>query len=296
MITFHNDRLAPKGLCKLVYDLVPDEYHVPVVFYSRKHGEQGAMGSWHGRRHPFPFVKINLHQIWIGGWGAAWAPAVTLWHELLWTALHEFGHVATERMWDGLDIREYFEEPDGRVYWIVESLADEWADRYIRKLLAWDDRLAQPRHITGYLGGRIARFQPANLKNCDYQRGIVGHRCYVTGGQLTSGDVLRNLELETTSTAYAALRSLPIGVVYRDHSGRQHRLYTWGDLDRLANHPATRDLRRLQWCMRHMSLPPTIPLDPPTPLASADSRYHEPGAPGLVSTLAPAGEVPERVR
>lgn len=32
MIVFHNDKLVPKTLCEILYQTVPEEFHVPVVF------------------------------------------------------------------------------------------------------------------------------------------------------------------------------------------------------------------------------------------------------------------------
>ncbi len=45
MIEFYKDNLVPSELCRLLYEAVPKEYHVPVRFYNwrRKHlyGESG---------------------------------------------------------------------------------------------------------------------------------------------------------------------------------------------------------------------------------------------------------------
>jgi hypothetical protein len=35
MIEFHNDRLVPPELCRLLHQVVPQRYHVPVGFVNR---------------------------------------------------------------------------------------------------------------------------------------------------------------------------------------------------------------------------------------------------------------------
>jgi len=42
MINFYNDKLAPMMLCKLLYDVVPDKFHRPVIFsYGKRHIPRG---------------------------------------------------------------------------------------------------------------------------------------------------------------------------------------------------------------------------------------------------------------
>jgi hypothetical protein len=103
----------------------------------------------------------------------------------------------------------------------------------------------QPRCVTGYLGVRLAEVRTSRKRWIDGFMGRPAHgslrtayvkeqRCWKTGAQLTSGDVLRELGLESRlfTNAQRVLRrsSDGVGADYTDGAGRRHKLYTWGDV------------------------------------------------------------------
>src|ERR687898_185376 len=106
MIEFHDDHLVPSQLCRLLYQAVPKEYHVPVRFHNRRrrelYGEPGyyPLGALHLKRRKIPtYININLNPIYKHSWGRSRfyvsEPSTAVWRRLLEVCLHEFGHVAT---------------------------------------------------------------------------------------------------------------------------------------------------------------------------------------------------------
>jgi hypothetical protein len=177
------------------------------------------------------------------------APSTAVWRTLLEVCLHEFGHAATRDAAERLNQHEYNAEPWGRVYRYMEQLADDWKDQRLARILKCDRRLGQPRRITGYLSVRLAESrirlrellsEPGNVWNIGSARAayVKEQRCWRTGGQLSAGDVLRELGLKPHmfANAYRVLRraSDGLGVYYTDSAGRRHKLYTWGDVPLLA--------------------------------------------------------------
>jgi len=134
------------------------------------------------------------------------------------------------------------------------SLADEWKDGRIAKIVETDSRLGQPRHMSGYLGGRIIRWreQAKDIPGCFTY--IAERRCSWTGAQLTAGDVLRQLGIRPWeyTNAHKILRraSEGVGVDYVDRAGRHHKLYTWGDVPVLAQR-----MDELAWRLRERHYP-----------------------------------------
>jgi len=241
--------------------VVPKKYHVPVRFHNRRkkgvHDSYYALGSFSSTKSPH--IDINLNPIYnaslrrSGRYGYALSTAV--WHRLLDTCLHEFGHSATCVEAHRMNQREYDAEYGyGRVYEATERLANDWMNHQTERLLGWDPRLAQPRYITGYLGARIAKWY-ATVKEMSTLRGrphflfVKERRCRNTGGQLCSGDVLRWLDIkpDNYTNAYEVLRrvSAEVGIDYVDGAGRHHKLYTWGDVPKLAQR-----LRDGSWVLR----------------------------------------------
>jgi hypothetical protein len=264
MIKFYNDNLVPPELCRLLYALVPKRHHVPVRFhnYRRKdvHGERGrysrgAVGTnwrWTKPSH----IDINLNPIFgvslYRHYTATSVPSSFVWRDLLEVCLHEFGHVAT---WDTvlhMNHYEYVAEYGrGRVYKATERLADEWKERYLERILAWDPRLAQPEVITGYLGARLIEHRELGKEKGwgrYYWAWVKDVRCLKTGGQLTAGNVLRELGIYPYryTNAYEVLKraSEGLGIDYVDGAGRHHKLYTWGDVPLVAERLERAALRK----------------------------------------------------
>ena len=195
-----------------------------------------------------PWVGVNLNAVYFTAADYLYphlASSTAVWRTLLDVCLHEFGHVATRDITERPNRHEYHAKPWGSVYRHTELLADEWKDRMIERILKRDARLGQPRRITGYLGVRLAD-QRSFLRRAIDEPGdgqvsqaaraayFKEQRCWKSGAQLTSGDVLRQLGLEPHhfTNAHRVLRkaSEGIGVEYTDGAGRRHKLYAWGDL------------------------------------------------------------------
>jgi hypothetical protein len=234
MITFHNDKLVPTELCRLLYQTIPDEYHVPVVFNNGEH-RRGVLGTACSDH-----IIINLHPIF-GGWGGfAGSMAARLWHETLRVCYHEFGHVATATLHDHVSGYEYSLRQEGYRY--VEKLANDWANQRLAYLLCKDSRLGQPAVLTGYMGAWWWRWLGKVGK--DSGRGCMGDsskvafvkeiRCLRSGGQFTIGDALYKCGFYPSQyrNIYRRLHSVvgDLGVVHTDAAGRKHRLFTHGDL------------------------------------------------------------------
>jgi len=257
MITFHNDSLAPPELCRLLYQTIPEELHTPVVFQSR--GPTDCLGTSSDE-----LVEINLHHIWCDSQYTrkAASRAARVWIRTLEVCYHEFGHNATREAREGIDQDTYSENLEAHAY--IEKLADEWRDRQLKRLLEFDDRLAQPLRIGGYLGARLSQhfrgLKEAAKGRPACKRFLVAEvRCFRTGAQLTSKEILRMPRTAGTALfdfffdhfrkdnehseawekaarkARKVLLSLSdgIGIDYLDEAGRNHKLYVWGDVPKL---------------------------------------------------------------
>src|SRR5215207_4990259 len=120
MIDFYNDQLVPPELCRLLYQAVPKQYHVPVRFYNRRqkdlYGERGSypLGSLYSKAGILPwYIEINLNPIFEScGYMRphASAPSTNVWRLLLDVCLHEFGHGATKDICLQMNRHEYHAE------------------------------------------------------------------------------------------------------------------------------------------------------------------------------------------
>ena len=254
---YYGDPLVPPELCRLLYLTVPDELHVPVAFHNRPTPlvSRGALASCHGDQ-----IHVNLNKVYDAALRERKnprAPTVSVWRTLLGTCYHEFGHVATQAEFEA--VGDAYMSYRGHMY--IEGLADDWRDQRIAMLLEHEGRLAQPRALTGYLGLRVARLMDS-WRECQTGReqgvrvtGAVTAsfvsevRCRRTGGQLSTGDALLSLGISAGEypNAYDVLRraSLGIGIAYVDGAGRNHKLYTWGDLSLLQHRLDRQRLRRV---------------------------------------------------
>ena len=240
MITFTRDTLVPPELCRLLYQTVPTEYHVPVIFnnHSAQIGYRSELGGSY-----FPIqevISINLHMIYshaVRSW-ANDSLASILWRELVRICYHEFGHAASREQALQVAFAEY--RAKGRGYKWVEKLADDWMNERLQVLLHHDTRLTQPAKIGGYFGARLSRRYRAlkhasNKSDGSAKAQLVAECRYMkTGGQYTSGGMVRELRWDGElpyRKRYAVLRQISagMGIDYVDGAGRKHKLYTHGD-------------------------------------------------------------------
>ncbi len=138
MIEFHNDRLVPLELCRLLHQVVPQRHLVPVRFFNR-HDAYGkpTRGKRRGYSTEFgifmdgkrPWMGVNLNAVFYTATPylhSRLAFSTAAWRTLLEVCLHEFGHGATRAITKRLNRHEYNAEPRGRVYRYTERLADDW--------------------------------------------------------------------------------------------------------------------------------------------------------------------------
>jgi len=250
MISFHGDRAVPPELCRLLYQTIPEDLHVSVVFNNGRQHWRGLRGRCcNMNRRDMSWIEICLNPIYTGlGWsthmGANWSERLGSstarhWYDLLVVCYHEFGHLATYGLVEPGIAAGYNIDPE--VHELLERLAENWKDQMINKLLDHDPRLAQPRLLAGYFGARRARLMRPFWDFANRSTGgswiawlVKESRCYNTGGQLSAGDILSGLRLPRTDRAYRWLRNLSaeagLGIPFVDHADRHHLLYTWGDL------------------------------------------------------------------
>jgi hypothetical protein len=237
MLIFHNDRLVPPEPCRLLYQTIPPECHVPMIFWNRPHP---VCPTYRGFYTPSKRrIDICLNPIDTSAARIPRSSAFSLWYRLLKTCYHEFGHVATEHQhWD-VSMEDY--AYCDRAWNYVEDLAITWADRKLGELRDHDRRRGQPVNLSGYLDARLCKVFRSIQKYRGIEIdcwGLKQWRCRKTGGQLSAGDVLNVLGISPSfyPSAYRLLRTASdgIGVTYIDNAGRRHKFYEWGDVPTLG--------------------------------------------------------------
>lgn len=229
MINFYNAKLAPWMLCKLLYDVVPEKLHRPVVFsYGRRHMPEDHKGG-RGVTN-YQCVWLNLEAIAFDGVGNGGSRRAGIWKQMLKTSFHEFAHIALEH-W-----RSPYEE-----YWRPHEIeACKKAEEWIERILSRDDRLYQPDFL-GLVDIIHSKFRKSrrvkNPKEINWWE-LKDYRCYVTGGQLSIGDVA--YRLQRNFGAFAKKRRLihkhgdDLARIHIDSAGRRHHFWVWGDLPIIA--------------------------------------------------------------
>jgi len=138
MITFHNDHLLAPEFCKLIYDTVPEENHVPVVFTTLAKEYRGVLGQAHFGSAESPHIQINLQTIFYfyipekQNFGENYSKL----HITIWT----FCDTDAFRRANS-SIRRIEE------WQIIEGLANDYMNLAIIKLLEHDTRLCQPNRL-----------------------------------------------------------------------------------------------------------------------------------------------------
>lgn len=242
MINFYNYRLAPRMLCKLLYDVVPWKFHRWVVFsWGLRHmpiGHERSLGATGIGK-----IWLNLKAIAIDAQQTISASRrASIWRHMLKLGFHEFGHVALGHC--GTLGRRYKE--DWQFHRHIEDQAYGKAEEWMGKILACNGRLYQP----DFLG-------IADIIWCKHQNRIKDTRCHITGGQLSAGDVVQNLfkvrteELDLISHEewQAWLRPKirlvhkygnKLARVHTDSASRHHHFWVWGDLSLIAKRLSSR--------------------------------------------------------
>jgi hypothetical protein len=234
------------ALCKLLYDTVPEEWHVPVVFLRWETSgdpERSSDVATSFCNDICPRIEIYLNTVLTMGLSKderipPGAPSFRVWYALVETCYHEFGHIADP----------YAQELSKEAYWeseyacsVAEAHADTFAARLMARLADFDKNIAQPRWL-GYLSIRMnnlshhGKFSWAS----DRPAWLSEVRCSLSGGQMTTGDVARALGMERGSKQMRQYEDdrqvrLPnhrliyrvaadLGSKYVDRSGREHSL------------------------------------------------------------------------
>lgn len=240
MITFHNDHLVTPEFCKLIYNTVPEEHHIPVIFvpHPKDYRVRG--------RCCYKFIKLNLQGIYYYGYPGEFR----LWKSLLYVAYHEFGHRATAHLTDHISNEEYYTY--GRGYQYMERLAEDWANQKLLELAEEDKRLYQPKRLGPYFDGRIVK-----TKNRARASGglclwvIEEYRRYITGGQLSAREVASSLEAyrypkspngegryPTSNSRHIKKLAMDLAYIYTDRLNRKHQYFAWGDIPEIGRRVA----------------------------------------------------------
>ena len=231
MIVFHGDHLVPPVLCKLVYALVPEELHIPVVFRTSPGEYPYTMGCCHS-----DWIEVNLNRVLFWALKHNWAPSVAAWWGLLRVCLHEFGHVPQRGCWPC----------SGEKAEYLEGVADQWAFGRIWRLAEVEERLYQPPWL-GYLSLCIHErcdevlweqagvLNPADLKQWRWIK--EQHTSHIRRGQLSTGDVVSIIFAQKDERKRRLVRRL--GHELADHycdpsTGKRHLYFTFGDCLRIT--------------------------------------------------------------
>lgn len=223
MINFWNDHLVAPELCEIIYQLVPIEYHQPVVFNAKVQDWRNR-GTWNPQ-----LIRINLQTIFYSN-----ITAFDYWKQLLLTAFHEFGHAATSMY----NIEQYNNSWDYK--WQEERRADSWADRRMVELLRYDKRLAQPERLGAYFNGRIVQIKNRRTEPDGINMWSIREwRKYKSGGQFTTNEVAWYQGIYAARNGVPAtwlIRKLAedLAYIYFDKAGRKHMLFAYGDLEEIA--------------------------------------------------------------
>jgi len=201
---FHNVKLLPRGLPEIIAQLVPYDIYpnTKVIAHPRK-----GMGPSELRERrnyilgyagyddlTFSF-RIGLYPTKCCSNGGRSYPGIysfQLWMGMLSTTLHEIGHLATRQLYYDFSDRNTTHSYDG-TYWYRETIANDWMNGAMARILRVDPRLGQPPGaLTGYPGILAYEMRgnggkPWDGFNSQRMTEWRGLRC---GGQVTVGDVV----------------------------------------------------------------------------------------------------------
>ena len=225
-------------LCKLLYDVVPEKFHRPVIFsYGGRH-----MPREHKRSTGCVcngIIYLNLRSMAFYGRHQYASQIAGIWREMLRVGFHEFGHVATERKWKGVTQKEY--ENCHNTHRRIERDAEKEAEAWILKILSCNGRLYQPDFLGVVDIIRRRHEQPLREvpRGSYFADRLQSYRCQITGGQLSLSDVAVNLHIksyEKKLQIYGFIHKIAddLARVHVDSAGRSHHFWVWGDLPIIA--------------------------------------------------------------
>jgi len=225
MITFHNDHLVASEFCKLIYDTVPDDAHVPVICVPHT-AEYRVVG-----RTDHTTVRLHLQSIYY--WGINDGGEFGVWKQLLHTTYHEFGHIATEAQIKDVSNEQY--QRREREYSYCENLADQWANSALLRLMAVDRRLEQPRRLGKYFDGRLMRSR-ISIRKANPGKLVPdlldSYRKFKSGGQLSTREMSE--AIHEVNTRLIRKLAADLAYNYTDRAGRLHMYFAWGDIQEIA--------------------------------------------------------------
>lgn len=224
MIVFHNDQLVCPELCRLLSQSVPEELHIPMVFYRRGNTRRYPMGRCND-----DYIEIFLNGILGGGLieSRLQSPSVAVWFQLLKTCYHEFGHVVMPP--------DFPYEKDYKRRWEYEKVVSEWGEQMLWKVASRTPNLCQPNWM-GYLSIRLKKLEDDHLDNhrdyTHFSHWILERRFAKFGGQLSLTNISDILRAPRKLVKEIAERQ-GIGLPILDKAGRRHLMFFFGDVFRL---------------------------------------------------------------
>ena len=231
VIVFHNDKLVPKTLCEILYQTVPEEFHVPVVFKPYAPKRYPAVGKY--IINNTSWIEIYLNRFRDLGWSEPAKPKI-------WRSLLKYGY----RLFTYVRHRVEYDASDGNFDAPVYYDAEQWANYQLSRLLTLDERLFQPiwlGHLGHWCKQQEAQYKAAHPnygKSNDFYPGLLDRRAYLSrGGQVPLPTIVRSITHDYDEHLYVRRLALKYGrdlaKVYRSQSGRPYYFFTFGGAERL---------------------------------------------------------------
>ena len=240
---FYGDRLLPRGLANLMYEVTPPSVRARMkVIALPKRARAGILASAAGRRSGYTirfYPTVILRHPRHGD-----VQQFNIWRDFLHAALHELGHIETRQRYVRYVFYSDGQETDFHFHRYIESLADAWAAEMTAKIASRNPRLGQP---CGWIGGLAGRYilrhaewakKTEQMPNADFSqriRSIRAHRC---GGQLTLRDIFSEIpkpsyysrlekKVRTRLRRLAKRETARLGIIrtFTDSAGRRDRVH-----------------------------------------------------------------------
>ena len=251
------EKMLPKGLTKLAYEIVPARVspRLKIIVLPKKEYKylHGAMSYANGNYIIKIYPTVILTRFFTGIGVISFQD----WVSFLKLFLHELGHVMTYDKWKHISLEEYI--GNGKCHEYVESLANQWCDITLNKIASRDSRLGQP---IGWIGGlpgiyfmRSHYIREQNRYDPGEMYRINNYRAYRCHGQIQLSGVVKKLCYEykilcdygndvskknrISRIVKKVSSDLGIQRFYTDKAGRKHIFFNHGEADSVFNQ--TRD-------------------------------------------------------